>query len=33
MIFEPANRVLYLSTGTGAASGHFYRLDLAEYFQ
>jgi predicted choloylglycine hydrolase len=33
MIFEPANRVLYLSTGTGAANGHFYRLDLAEYFQ
>jgi isopenicillin-N N-acyltransferase like protein len=32
MVFEPANSVLYLSTGTRAASGTFYRLDLKPYF-
>lgn len=33
MVFEPANRVLYLSTGLGAAKGPFYRLDLKPYFE
>ena len=33
MVFEPANRVMYLAAGTSAATGHFYRLDLRPYFQ
>jgi isopenicillin-N N-acyltransferase-like protein len=33
MVFEPANRVLYLSAGTSAAQKHFYRLDLTSYFK
>jgi isopenicillin-N N-acyltransferase-like protein len=33
MIFEPANRVLYLSAGTSAAKKPFYRLDLTRYFR
>jgi isopenicillin-N N-acyltransferase-like protein len=28
MIFEPANRVMYLSTGADAAHGTFYKLDV-----
>jgi predicted choloylglycine hydrolase len=28
MVFEPANRVVYLSTGKYAADGEFHRLDL-----
>lgn len=32
MIFEPAERVIWLSTGARAASGTFYRLDLQPYF-
>ena len=32
MVFEPANGVIYLSAGTRAASGTFYRLDLKPYF-
>ena len=33
MVFEPANRVIYLSTGANAAKkGHFSRLDLKPYF-
>jgi predicted choloylglycine hydrolase len=33
MVFEPANRVIYLSAGTGAAKKTFYRLDLLPYFR
>jgi predicted choloylglycine hydrolase len=33
MIFEPANRVIYLSAGHNAARGTFHRVDLAKYFQ
>src|SRR5437588_3129539 len=33
MVFEPSNRVLYLSTGADAAKGPFYRLDLKPYFK
>ncbi|HXE51676.1 MAG TPA: C45 family peptidase [Tepidisphaeraceae bacterium] len=34
MVFEPANRVIYLSTGANAAKkGHFERLDLKSYFK
>lgn len=33
MVFEPGNRVLYLSTGLGASKGPFYRLDLKPYFE
>jgi predicted choloylglycine hydrolase len=33
MIFEPANRVLYLSTGSNAASKPLSKLDLRSYFQ
>jgi hypothetical protein len=32
MVFEPANRVIYLSAGTNAAKGEFNRLDLRTYF-
>ena len=32
MVFEPANRVVYLSTGEHAADGEFHRLDLGAYF-
>jgi predicted choloylglycine hydrolase len=33
MVFEPANRVVYLSTGKNAASGQFHRLDLKQHFR
>lgn len=33
MIFEPANRTLVLSVGTGAAKGQFHRIDLKKYFR
>lgn len=33
MVFEPANRVIYLSTGADAASKPFYRFDLKAYFK
>lgn len=33
MVFEPSNRVVYLSTGTGAAMKKFSRLDLKPYFK
>jgi predicted choloylglycine hydrolase len=33
MVFEPANRVIYLSAGTSAASKEFSRLDLTAYFR
>jgi predicted choloylglycine hydrolase len=33
MVFEPANRVIYLASGTSAATKHFYRLDLKPYFR
>ncbi|HWE01717.1 MAG TPA: C45 family peptidase [Tepidisphaeraceae bacterium] len=32
MVFEPSNRVIYLSAGRDAAHGVFHRLDLREYF-
>jgi hypothetical protein len=32
MIFEPSQRVIYLSTGANAAHGTFSRLDLKRYF-
>lgn len=32
MVFEPSNWVLYLSAGSDAARGTFYRLDLKPYF-
>ena len=32
MIFEPANKVIWLSTGQRAAYGTFYRIDLAPDF-
>jgi isopenicillin-N N-acyltransferase like protein len=32
MVFEPENRVVYLSTGKNAATGEFHRLDLAQHF-
>lgn len=32
MVFEPANRILYLAAGTQAASRHYYKLDLKPYF-
>ena len=32
MVFEPSNRVVYLSAGADAARGMFYRLDLKKYF-
>ena len=33
MIFEPSNRVIYLSTGANAAHGTFARLDLKPYLR
>src|SRR5207247_2431236 len=33
MVFEPANRVIYLSAGADAARKPFYKLDLNPYFQ
>jgi predicted choloylglycine hydrolase len=33
MIFEPANRVLYLAVGAGAPGHRFERVDLKRYFQ
>jgi hypothetical protein len=33
MVFEPANRVLYLATGTSAAARTFFRLDLGPYLR
>jgi hypothetical protein len=32
MVFEPSNRVIYLSAGKDAAKKTFYRLDLKPYF-
>jgi predicted choloylglycine hydrolase len=32
IIFEPANRVIYLATGTSAATHPYHRLDLKPYF-
>jgi isopenicillin-N N-acyltransferase-like protein len=32
MVFEPSNRVIYLSTGAGAASKTFYKIDLRTHF-
>jgi isopenicillin-N N-acyltransferase-like protein len=32
MVFEPSNRVLYLSVGKDAAHGQFHKLDLTPYF-
>ncbi len=32
MVFEPANRVIYLATGSDAPSGRFDRIDLKRYF-
>ena len=32
MVFEPSNRVIYLSAGADAAHGTFHRLDLRSYF-
>jgi hypothetical protein len=32
MVFEPANRVVCLSTGKDAARGEFHRLDLGRHF-
>src|ERR1019366_2399019 len=33
MVFEPANRVIYLASGSSAAGRQFNRLDLKPYFQ
>ena len=33
MIFEPTNRVIYLSTGADAAHGTFYKLDVGSRFK
>lgn len=33
MVFEPTNRVIYLSTGANASSKPFYRFDLKSYFR
>jgi isopenicillin-N N-acyltransferase-like protein len=33
MVFEPSNRVMYLSTGKNAAKKPFHRLDLKPYFE
>ena len=33
MVFEPANRVIYLSAGTDAAHHEYSRLDLRPYFK
>ena len=32
MVFEPQNRVIYLSDGQDAAHSAFHRLDLRGYF-
>jgi predicted choloylglycine hydrolase len=32
MVFEPGNRVIYLSAGKDAARGTFHRLELKKYF-
>jgi len=32
MIFEPANRVVYLATGADATHKTFYKLDLKSRF-
>jgi hypothetical protein len=32
MVFEPANRVLYLAVGTEATTQPYHRLDLGPYF-
>ena len=32
MIFEPANRVIYLSTGMNAAEGEMRKIDLSKFF-
>ena len=32
MIFEPANRVIFLSTGMNAADGRMWKIDLTTYF-
>jgi hypothetical protein len=33
MVFEPVNRVIYLSTGANAAHGMFYRFDAGKRFK
>ena len=33
MIFEPTNRVIYLSTGANATKGTFYKIDLSGRFK
>jgi predicted choloylglycine hydrolase len=33
MIFEPGNRVIYLSTGMNAADGELKKIDLHDYFK
>ena len=33
MIFEPANRVIYLATGAQSADRPFTRIDLDRYFK
>ena len=33
MVFEPSNRVVYLSAGADAAHGRFRRLDLRPYLE
>ena len=33
MVFEPANRVIYLSVGADATTKPYYRVDLNQYFQ
>jgi hypothetical protein len=33
MVFEPANRVIYHSTGKSAATGEFHRLALRKHFE
>ena len=32
MIFEPANRVIYLARGKNATKGAYERIDLSRYF-
>jgi hypothetical protein len=33
MIFEPANRVIYLATGSHAPERKFVKLDFKSYFK
>jgi hypothetical protein len=33
MVFEPSNRVIYLSAGKNAARQRFYKLDLKPLFE